>query len=71
MHDQQENWAPSDQQPVQQRRRSHYVVEVSRRCSTSSDMPPNRSQQQQPSQHCKQHSFANRASQRSQGKNNL
>ncbi|XP_060860625.1 uncharacterized protein LOC132937994 isoform X1 [Metopolophium dirhodum] len=59
--DQQENWAPPDQ-PVQQRRRSHYVVEVSRRCSTSSDVP-NRSQQQQP--HCKQHNFTNRASQRS------
>jgi len=64
--DQQENWAPPDQ-PVQQRRRSHYVVEVSRRCSTSSDVP-NRSQQQQP--HCKHHNFTNRASQRSssQGK---
>ncbi|XP_026811324.1 filaggrin-like isoform X1 [Rhopalosiphum maidis] len=59
--DQQENWAPPDQ-PVQQRRRSHYVVEVSRRCSTSSDVP-NRSQQQQP--HCKQHNFTSRASQRS------
>lgn len=67
--DQQENWAPPDQ-PVQQRRRSHYVVEVSRRCSTSSDVP-NRSQQQQP--HCKQHNFTNRASQRSssQGKHGI
>jgi hypothetical protein len=64
--DQQENWAPPDQ-PVQQRRRSHYVVEVSRRCSTSSDVP-NRSQQQQ--SHCKQHNFTNRASQRSSSQGN-
>lgn len=72
-YEQQENWAPPPDQPVQQRRRSHYVVEVSRRCSTSSDVP-NRSQQQQQqqssTQHCKQHNFTCRASQRSssQGK---
>ncbi|VVC26171.1 Hypothetical protein CINCED_3A016492 [Cinara cedri] len=69
--EQQENWTPSDQ-PVQQRRRSHYVVEVSRRCSTSSDAPNRTPQQQpqpQPQAHCKQHggggNFTSRASQRS------
>lgn len=69
--DQQENWAPADQ-PVQQRRRSHYVVEVSRRCSTSSDAP-NRTQKQS---HCKQQqqqhdgNFTSRASQRSSSQGN-
>ncbi|XP_050423066.1 uncharacterized protein LOC126834897 isoform X1 [Adelges cooleyi] len=57
-----ENWNVSDQ-PVQ-RRRSHYVVEVSRRCSTSSSDVPNRSQQQQYNEGSKQN-FPNRASQRS------
>ncbi|XP_025424270.1 filaggrin isoform X2 [Sipha flava] len=65
-YEQQENWAPPADQPVQQRRRSHYVVEVSRRCSTSSDGPNRSQQQQQPTaQHCKQHNFTCRASQRS------
>lgn len=66
---QQENW-PAPDQPVQHRRRSHYVVEVSRRCSTSSDAPNRSQQQQQQQQHCKQHNFTSRASQRSasQGK---
>ncbi|XP_050542783.1 uncharacterized protein LOC126906298 isoform X2 [Daktulosphaira vitifoliae] len=57
-YEHQENWNPSDQ-PMQMRR-SHYVVELNRRCSTSSDLP-NRSQQH--NSNCK-YNFTNRASQR-------